>query len=144
MIYFTSELKSFKLKNKQKLKNGLKLIAENEGKKIDELNYIFVDDNALLEINKQFLAHDTFTDIITFDNNEDEDEYIEGDIFISIERVMENAVKYEVGFSDELYRVLSHGLLHLCGYGDKSEVEKKVMRQKEDLAIQTLRNQLTR
>lgn len=143
MIYFTSELKSFNLKNKQKLKNGLKQIAENEGKKIDELNYIFVDDNALLEINKQFLAHDTFTDIITFDNNEDEDEYIEGDIFISIERVMENAVKYEVEFTDELYRVLSHGLLHLCGYGDKSEVEKKVMRQKEDLAIQTLRNQLT-
>lgn len=144
MIYFNSELKSFKLAQKQKIKNALKLIAENEGKKIDELNYIFVDDNALLEINKQFLAHDTFTDIITFDNNDDDDEYIEGDIFISVERVQENAVNYEVEFLEEIYRVLSHGLLHLCGYGDKSEDEKTLMRQKEDAAIEIIRRQLIR
>lgn len=144
MIYFNSELKSFKLAQKQKIKNALKLIAENEGKKIDELNYIFVDDNALLEINKQFLAHDTFTDIITFDNNDDDDEYIEGDIFVSVERVEENAVNYEVEFLEEIYRVLSHGLLHLCGYGDKSEAEKILMRQKEDAAIEIIRQQLIR
>jgi rRNA maturation RNase YbeY len=146
MIYFNSELKSFKLANKQKIKNGLKLIAEKEGKKIDELNYIFVDDNALLEINKQFLAHETFTDIISFDNNDnndDDDEYIEGDIFISLDRVKENAVDFEVEFQQEIFRVISHGLLHLCGYGDKSEGEKTIMRQKEDAAIEILRSQLT-
>lgn len=142
MIYFNSELKSFKLSNKQKVKNGLKLIAEKEGKKIDELNYIFVDDDSLLEINKQFLAHETFTDIITFDNNDDDDDYIEGDIFISVERVKENAVTFDVEFDEELYRVISHGLLHLCGYGDKSESEKLTMRQKENAAIEIIQNQL--
>jgi rRNA maturation RNase YbeY len=140
MIYFNSELKSFKLGNKQKIKDGLKLIAEKEGKKINELNYIFMDDDALLEINKQFLAHETFTDIITFDNNDDDNEYIEGDIFISLDRVKENAVDFNVAFQDEIYRVLSHGLLHLCGYGDKSEGEKVIMRQKEDAAIEILRS----
>jgi probable rRNA maturation factor len=144
MIYFNSELKSFKLANKQKVKNGLKLIAEQEGKKIDELNYIFVDDDALLAINKQFLAHETFTDIISFDNNDDADEYIEGDIFISIDRVKENAVNFEVEFQDEIFRVISHGLLHLCGYGDKSKDEKAIMREKEDVAIEILRSQLIR
>ncbi|MFT6204325.1 MAG: putative rRNA maturation factor [Spirosomataceae bacterium] len=144
MIYFNSELKSFKLANKQKVKNGLKLIAEQEGKKIDELNYIFVDDDALLAINKQFLAHETFTDIISFDNNDDADEYIEGDIFISIDRVKENAVNFEVEFQDEIFRVISHGLLHLCGYGDKSKDEKVIMREKEDVAIEILRSQLIR
>lgn len=138
MIHFTSEIKAFKLKDKRKLKAGLTKIALAEGKKIDELNYIFVDDDALLEINKQFLAHETFTDIITFDNNDDDDNFIEGDIFISVERVKENAQTYRVSFDEELIRVISHGLLHLCGYQDKTREQKKLMRLKEEEAIQLI------
>ena len=116
-------------------------MAEKEGKKIDELNYIFVDDNALLEINKQFLAHETYTDIITFDNNDDDDDYLEGDIFISIERVKDNADMFNVTFEEELYRVISHGMLHLCGYKDKTEADKKIMRRKENETIQLILSQ---
>ena len=141
MIYFTSELSKFNLKNKNKVKSGLTKMAEKEGKKIDELNYIFVDDNALLEINKQFLAHETYTDIITFDNNDDDDDYLEGDIFISIERVKDNADMFNVTFEEELYRVISHGMLHLCGYKDKSEADKKIMRKKENETIQLILSQ---
>ncbi len=138
MIHFTSEVKAFKLKNKRNLKAGLTKVALAEGKKIDELNYVFVDDNALLDINKQFLAHETFTDIITFDNNDEEDNFIEADIFISVERVKENAQTYRVTFEEELIRVIAHGLLHLCGYHDKTSEEQQVMRLKEDEAIQLI------
>lgn len=138
MIYFTSEIKAFKLKDKRKIKSGLAQMAKQEGKKIDELNYIFVDDNALFEINKQFLAHETYTDIITFDNNDDDDDYLEGDIFISVDRVAENAVEFGVSFEEELARVISHGMLHLCGYKDKSEDDVKLMRAKEDEAMRLI------
>lgn len=98
--------------------------------KIGELNFVFCDDKYLLKLNQKYLKHNTFTDIITFDYSESK--LLSGDVFISIERVRENADTFNVGFFEELRRVIAHGVLHLMGYGDKSEGEKKEMRRKED------------
>lgn len=98
------------------------------------LNYIFCSDEYLLNINKEYLDHDYYTDIITFDNSEEE-LMIEGDIFISVDRVTDNATSLNIPFSEELKRVMAHGVLHLCGFGDKSEDEAKLMRQKEEQVI---------
>jgi probable rRNA maturation factor len=106
-------------------------IIEAEGKVPGNLNYIFVSDQELWEMNKQYLDHDDLTDIITFDYSEDFGN-ISGDIFISIHRVQENAQSYAGTFFQELARVLAHGVLHICGYGDKSEEEQKVMRDREN------------
>ncbi len=105
------------------------LLAE-EGKISDELNYIFCDDDYLLEINKKYLNHDYYTDIITFDYSEGDE--LSGDIYISTERVEENSDQEKVHFTEELYRVVFHGALHLCGYNDKNEEDQKLMREKED------------
>ena len=102
-------------------------------KKEGDINYIFCDDEYLLEINQQYLDHDTLTDIISFDycvGNE-----LHGDIFISVERVRENALDFDVKFEEELLRVMAHGVLHYCGYKDKSEEDEKLMRQKEEEKI---------
>ena len=131
MINFNIETDGFKLKDLRKKKNWLKELAKEEGFKIIELNYIFLSDEQLLEMNVSYLNHDTYTDIITFDNSEQEDK-IEGDIFISVERVAENALKFNVSTETELIRVLSHGLLHLCGYLDKKPADVKLMREKEE------------
>lgn len=131
MINFNIETDGFKLKDLRKKKNWLKELAKEEGFKIIELNYIFLSDEQLLEMNVSYLNHDTYTDIITFDNSEQEDK-IEGDIFISVERVAENALKFKVSAETELIRVLSHGLLHLCGYLDKKPADVKLMREKEE------------
>ena len=96
-----------------------------------ELNYIFLNDEALLKINKEYLNHDTYTDIITFDNSE-EKKSIEGDIFISVDRIRENAFMFHVSFETEMIRVMAHGLLHLCGYLDKKKKDIKNMREKEN------------
>ncbi|WP_353890983.1 rRNA maturation RNase YbeY [Algoriphagus sediminis] len=104
-------------------------------KKIADLNYIFCSDDYLLQINLQYLNHNTYTDIITFDGS-DASEEISGDIFISIDRVQENAMTLGTIPDTELLRVISHGLLHLIGYNDKSNKDKKVMRQKETEAIE--------
>ena len=133
-ILFFEEDITYSLKEKNKYKQWLKSIAEEEGYKIKELNYIFCSDEYLYQINLDYLNHKTYTDIITFDNSENKNS-IEGDIFISIERIKENAQKEHVLFEKELQRVLSHGLLHLMGYKDKSEAEKAIMRHKEELAI---------
>ncbi|WP_268033586.1 rRNA maturation RNase YbeY [Algoriphagus sp. PAP.12] len=133
-IHFFSEETPFQLKQKLNRKRWLKEIAEGENYSINELNYIFCTDEYLYEINVEYLNHDTYTDIITFDNSEIEDE-IEGDIFISIERVKDNASKHEVSIEDELSRVISHGLYHLIGYKDKKKTEAKLMRSKEEFAI---------
>lgn len=138
MIYFTSEVRGFDIKNKNNVKKWLKKVAQNEQYEIVELNYIFVSDEALYEMNVQYLDHDTYTDIITFDNSDETEVLIEGDIFISLDRIKENAKKYEVSFEKELYRVISHGLLHLCGYKDKTYAESQLMRLKEDEAIELL------
>ncbi|WP_172915919.1 rRNA maturation RNase YbeY [Capnocytophaga canimorsus] len=106
-----------------------KIIASEE-KELGELNYIFCDDNYLHQINVQYLDHDTLTDIITFDYTEEQ--IISGDIFISVERVADNAKDFNVDFQTELLRVMAHGVLHLCGYKDKSDAESKQMRSKEE------------
>ena len=105
----------------------------NESKRLGELNFIFCTDNYLLEKNIQFLDHSTYTDIITFDYCEGD--FISGDIFVSVERVTENANTFEVDFEDELDRVLIHGVLHLAGYQDKRKEEVNTMREKEDFYL---------
>ncbi len=134
MINFHAEDVKFDLPQKRDHKNWLKKIAKSESFKIGELNYIFLSDEGLYKINLEYLNHDTYTDIITFDNSEDE-EVIEGDIFISIERVQENSTEFGVSFETELRRVLAHGLLHLCGYKDKTETEAQVMRKMEEESL---------
>ncbi|AMR42254.1 rRNA maturation RNase YbeY [Elizabethkingia anophelis] len=109
-----------------------KLILE-EGKKPGDINYILCDDEYLLEINRQYLDHDYYTDIITFDYCKGK--IISGDIFLSLQRVLDNASMLETKQEEELNRVLAHGILHLCGYKDKTEEEQKTMRSKEDYYI---------
>lgn len=127
------EVPELKIKRKE-WKKWIASIPEQEQKVLQNLQYIFCNDEYLLQVNIQYLNHDTLTDIITFDNS-DEDNVIDGDIFISLERVKENADKFKVTFETELARVLAHGVLHLCGYGDKKSAEIKVMRAKEDFYI---------
>ncbi len=115
-------------------KTWLTKIASLENYKIKELNYIFLSDEELLKINIDFLKHDTYTDIITFDNSINIG-IIESDIFISFERVEVNAIKYKTTVENELHRVMAHGLLHLCGYKDKTKQDVANMRQKEDDAL---------
>ena len=123
----------FSLENESHYSNWIKDVIFSEGKKLSEINYIFCNDDYLHNINLQFLNHDTYTDIITFDNCVGNN--LQSDIFISTERVAENAKKYDVSFSDELKRVIIHGILHLCGYKDKSDEEAQLMRAKEDEKI---------
>ena len=133
MIQFCTEDITFSLKDKLKHKAWLNEVAKQEGKKILELSYVFCSDDYLLQINKEYLNHDTLTDIVTFDNSEDPKK-IEGDIFISIDRVKENGDK--LGTSEtELERVMVHGLLHLLGYKDKKKEDKSLMTEKEDFYI---------
>lgn len=127
MINFFNEDVDFKLKGKGNFKTWLKKVAESEGFKINHLNYIFCSDQFLHKINLEYLDHDTYTDIITFDNSED-DKIIEGDIFISIERIVDNSNILNTLFEDETKRVIIHGLLHLCGYDDHSIEDKAKMR----------------
>ncbi|AFL83648.1 metalloprotein, YbeY/UPF0054 family [Belliella baltica DSM 15883] len=138
-IQFFDEDSGFKLKDKNLHKKWLKEIAAKEGYQIGELTYIFCTDEYLFNINVEYLNHDTYTDIITFDNSEDE-EMIEGDIFISIDRVKENAIKEDIEFYKELHRVMSHGVLHLMGYKDKSLEDIKMMREMEDQSISLYKN----
>jgi rRNA maturation RNase YbeY len=133
MIQFCTEDITFSLKDKLKHKAWLNEVAKQEGKKILELSYVFCSDDYLLQINQEYLNHDTLTDIVTFDNSEDPNK-IEGDIFISIDRVKENGEK--LGTSEtELERVMVHGLLHLLGYKDKKKEDKALMTEKEDFYI---------
>jgi len=117
--------------NQSVLKKWILNVAVSEGFKVDLLNYIFTSDDYLLSVNKQFLNHDYYTDIITF-NNAEKKGVIEGDIYISLDRVKENATAYKVTFEDEFKRVLVHGLLHLCGYSDKNNEQQAEMRSKEN------------
>jgi rRNA maturation RNase YbeY len=130
MIYFFNEDINFKFLGKNNFKAWLKQVAVKEGFKINNLNYIFCSDTYLHKINVEYLNHDSFTDIITFDNSEG-DNILEGDIFISIERVKENSLSLCTVFDEELKRVIVHGLLHLCGYNDGSIEEKGKIRQLE-------------
>jgi probable rRNA maturation factor len=131
-ISFFSEDIDFLLKDKAKVRNWISDTIKAEGfNRIGELTFVFCSDDYLLDINKQYLNHDTYTDIVTFDSSEDE-EVISGDIFISIERIRENAEKFGVTERDELHRVIIHGVLHLCGYYDKKKEDKELMTTKEN------------
>lgn len=131
MIRFFTEDITYNLPKKQATRQWLKQQAKLEGYDLGELNYIFCSDEYLLEVNREHLDHDYYTDIITFDNSEKEGK-IDGDLFISIDRVTDNARQLNVPADTEIRRVLAHGLLHLCGYGDKSEEEATRMRRKEE------------
>lgn len=132
MISFNYETE-FELPNEDQLSNWLSQVILSENKKEGDINYIFCDDEYLLNINEQYLEHDTLTDIISFDYTVGNE--LHGDIFISIERVRENAQDFNVTFDEELKRVLAHGILHYCGFKDKSEEDEQLMRQKEDEKI---------
>ena len=134
MINFHHEL-DFKLENEAQYKKWLMRLCDSETYALGELNYIFCDDEYLHKINIEFLQHDTLTDIISFDYSLGK--LIGGDIFISIERVEENAKEFKVTFQEELKRVLIHGVLHYMGYKDKTEGEKQIMRNKEDECLQS-------
>lgn len=131
MIRFFNEDVPYKLLQKQATRQWLKQQAGREGHAIGELNYIFCSDDYVLQVNRDYLQHDYYTDIITFDQREDEGK-IEGDIFISVDRVADNASQVGVPAEQEMRRVLAHGLLHLCGYGDKTKEEAAKMRAKEE------------
>lgn len=135
MLTFFSEEIDFKVPQSVKTSKWIKEVSKSEGYKIGDLNYIFCNDDYLLEINRQYLNHDYYTDIITFDNSEEEGK-IEGDIYVSVDRVKDNAENLEVDFAVELKRVLIHGLLHLIGYDDTSDELKLKMRTKEDECLQ--------
>ncbi len=132
-ISFHAEDTSFSLENENDVIKWIRNTIVKEGKKSGEITYIFCSDNYLHKINLDFLNHDTLTDIITF--NYCEDDVINADIFISIDRVRENANDYEVSFITELNRVMIHGVLHLLGYNDKTEAEQSQMRAKEDFYL---------
>ncbi|MGC4040895.1 MAG: rRNA maturation RNase YbeY [Flavobacterium sp.] len=129
MISFNYEL-DFQLNDEMAYSEWISRIISSELKGEGEINYIFCDDDYLLQINQQYLDHDTLTDIISFDYSEGNN--LHGDIFISVERVRDNAHDFKVSFDEELKRVMAHGILHYCGYKDKSEKDEKLMRQKEE------------
>ena len=135
-IFFHTKNLLFELNDTLIVQDWLTKIIEQEEQQLSLLNFIFCDDDYLHKINVEYLNHDTLTDIITFPLAELPT--IEGEIYISIPRVRENASKFETTFDNELHRVLAHGVLHLCGYFDKTEVEAKLMRQKEEEALQLL------
>ena len=136
MINLQTENIKFTLKNKTLLKRWIKEVIEKKKRKAGEITFVLCNDDYLLNINKQYLNHDTFTDIITFDySKEDRKQRISGDIFISIERVKENALKYSKTFENELHRVIIHGVLHLLGYTDKTKIAKEEMTRQENLCL---------
>ena len=132
MISFNYE-NEFELQNEDQIATWISAVILSENKKEGDINYIFCDDEYLLNLNEQYLDHDTLTDIISFDYSVGNE--LHGDVFISVERVRENAQDFNVTFEDELKRVLVHGVLHYCGYKDKSEQDEQLMRSKEDEKI---------
>lgn len=129
MISFNYET-DFLLDNETQFSDWISRVILSENKKEGDINYIFCDDEYILEINKQYLDHDYYTDIISFDYSVGNE--LNGDIFVSIERVKENATDFNATFDEELKRVIIHGILHYCGYKDKSEEDEALMRSKED------------
>jgi probable rRNA maturation factor len=129
ILFFAEEIQ-FLFKDKNKIRHWIRNCLHEESKDLGTVNFVFCNDAYLLQLNIKYLGHHTLTDILTFNNSEDG--RISGDIFISIERVKENCVQYKTTFSDELHRVMVHGILHLCGYNDSLKSEKAAMRSKED------------
>jgi probable rRNA maturation factor len=133
MITFQKQEVQFRLQGISRLKNWISAVVTKEKKECGNLSFVFMDDQTLLSHNQQFLGHDTYTDIITFDYPEGKQ--VNGDILISVERVRENAGKFDVAFETELRRVMIHGVLHLCGYKDKKKEDQVLMRKKENAAL---------
>ena len=133
--FYEQDVKA-RLKNKRKLSSFLDTIVRehNNVKKVD-LTYVFCTDKYLLQINNDFLAHDTFTDIVSFDMSTKADELI-GEMYISVERIAENAHEFSVSYDEELHRVIFHGALHLCGFKDKKTSDKQEMRKQENICLQ--------
>jgi rRNA maturation RNase YbeY len=133
-INFFTENINYTLENMGAVRTWLKTCILNENHRLSELNYIFCSDDYLLGLNQTYLSHNTFTDVITFDHSSKKP-YIEGDIFISVERVIENSRTYKTTETDEMHRVMVHGILHLCGMRDHTALEKTNMRSSEDLYL---------
>ncbi|TXK72576.1 rRNA maturation RNase YbeY [Mesonia sp. HuA40] len=132
MIHFNNE-NDFQLPAPQEYERWINQIILSEKHRLGEINYVFCDDEFLLKINQEYLSHDTYTDIITFDYKVGRELF--SDIYISTDRVKENAEKFGVSFENELKRVMAHGILHLCGYSDATDAEKRIMREKENEKI---------
>jgi rRNA maturation RNase YbeY len=132
-ITFSEADRRLKLSNRRKLKAFIhNELSQQEGKFIDDLSYVFCSDNYLLDMNKRFLNHDYYTDIITFDMGEGSSNQLAGEIYISVDRVQDNASRLDLSFNEELLRVIFHGILHLCGYKDKTKSQELEMRAAED------------
>ena len=123
-------LNNFQLSNEQEVRGWLEFVLDEEDRELGEVSYIFCDDDYLYDVNVKHLKHNTLTDIISFDYSLGK--VVSGDIYISVERVEENAKDRQIEFADELHRIMVHGLLHYIGYKDKSEAQRKTMRKKED------------
>jgi probable rRNA maturation factor len=132
-ITFTTEKKGFKLIDRRALRDWISRVATRHKKHCGNIHYVFVSDDQLLEMNQRFLNHNTYTDIITFDYTEEN--VIHGDIFISVDRVKDNADKFSTEFKDELHRVMIHGILHLCGLKDKTKKDTEKMREEENRSL---------
>ncbi len=130
---------SFVPKQKKLLRQWIALTIQAHHKKLGQIDYIFCSDEHLLQMNKQYLNHHTLTDIITFDYSNELTAEVAGEIYISINRVRENAEVFKCTFNDELLRVMIHGVLHLCGFKDKTKNQKQIMRAQEDEAIKSLK-----
>ena len=135
-IRFFSDGVSFQLERKRKISHWLKQVAAKEGKKTGHLHYVFVSDETILDINRKYLQHDDYTDIITFDNSIGDT--ISGEMYISIDTVQSNAKDYQVDFRNELLRVMVHGVLHLCGYKDATSEEQQEIHAAEDKYLDEL------
>ena len=135
-VSFDYQVSSFLLKRKKQLVNWILLVAYVEKKEIEKIDFVFCSDEFLLELNRKFLSHKTYTDILTFDYSEGNE--IMAEIYISIDRVKENALKLKVSFEEELHRVMIHGVLHCFGYEDKKKASQKKIRRKEDEYLRLL------
>jgi rRNA maturation RNase YbeY len=133
-ICFFSQHPSFTLKQQKQIQEWIKKIVQNESNTLIQLNFIFCTDDYLLQINRKHLNHSSLTDVISFWIND----FVEGEVYISIDRVKENALEQKTSFNEELPRVIIHGVLHLLGFKDKSPKEKKEMREKENQALALL------
>jgi probable rRNA maturation factor len=134
-VFFYSADKAADIKNRNLIKELIKFLFENEGIQLRRVNYIFCSDKYLLKMNKEFLDHDTLTDVITFSLLK-KNEPVYGEVYLSAERIKENAKRFATQYQNELLRVIIHGALHLCGYLDKSKILKEQMRNKEDFYLQ--------
>ena len=139
-VHFFSHDIPTRLKNTITLKHFIESIFKNEMKSLGSINYIFCSDKAILEINKKYLNHDFYTDVITFDLSLD-NKAISGEVYISIERIRDNAKQLGVSIKSELHRVLFHAALHLCGYKDKKKKDKEIMRKRENNLLAKYFNQ---